>query len=193
MIDRCARLATRLIELALVVLMAGMAAMVFGNVVLRYGFNTGLNFSEEMARYFFVWLTFIGAVITFRENAHIGVETLVRLFGRTGRVVCMILTNAIILLCMAVFFHGTWQQHAINASMTAPVVGLSMIWVFGIGYFTSAGIGLIAIIRLARLLTGTMPEEEIARFAGEYRAMPDLASPETPSAAGRAPESGERR
>ena len=40
----------------LVLLLAGMVVMVFGNVVLRYGFNSGAElFSEEMSRYMFVW------------------------------------------------------------------------------------------------------------------------------------------
>lgn len=158
----------RVIEFALFCLLLGMVVMVFGNVILRYVFNTGLNFSEEMSRYFFVWLTFTGAVLAFAEHGHIGVETMVRLFGRHGRLVCMALSNAIVLLCAIVFFHGTWQQHEINASMTAPVVGLSMIWVFGIGYFTSLGIGLIAAERLLRIVTGRVSEAEISHFAGEY-------------------------
>lgn len=167
--NRVAGWIVRAMEFALFCLLAGMVVMVFGNVVLRYVFNTGLNFSEEMSRYFFVWLTFVGAVLAFAEHGHIGVETMVRLFGRRGRLVCMTLTNAIILLCAAVFFHGTWQQHAINASMTAAVVGISMIWVFGIGYFTSLGIGVIATVRLARILTGRMSDAEIAHFAGEFQ------------------------
>ena len=166
---RVAQWIVRTIEFALFCLLAGMVVMVFGNVMLRYVFNTGLNFSEEMSRYFFVWLTFTGAVLAFAEHGHIGVETLVRLFGRRGRLICMGVTNAIILLCAVVFFHGTWQQHEINASMTAAVVGISMIWVFGIGYFTSVGIGLIAIWRLIRILTGRMTDAEIAHFAGEIQ------------------------
>lgn len=162
------RVLVRIQEVLLVALLAGMVVMVFGNVVLRYGFNSGLNFSEEMSRYFFVWLTFIGAVLTFAENGHIGVETVVRLLGRRGRVVCMAVANAIILLCALVFVHGTWAQHAINASMTAPVVGISMIWVFGIGYLSGGGIALIAALRLGRILTGRVTEAEIAHFAGEY-------------------------
>lgn len=164
-----ARWMVRAIEFMLFCLLAGMVVMVFGNVVLRYVFNMGLNFSEEMSRYFFVWLTFTGAVLAFGEHGHIGVETLVRLFGRRGRLICMGATNAIILLCAIVFFHGTWQQHGINASMTAAVVGISMIWVFGIGYFTSAGIAVIAAWRLARILTGRMSDAEIAHFAGEIQ------------------------
>jgi TRAP-type C4-dicarboxylate transport system permease small subunit len=159
---------TRLLEWLLIALLAGMAAMVLLNVVLRYGFNSGLTFSEEMSRYFFVWLTFVGAVLTFAEHGHIGVETLVRRFGRRGRLACMALSNVIILICAGVMFWGTWLQHDINASMTAAVVGISMIWVFGVGYFTAAGIGLIAAIRLIRVLTGRTTEAEVAHFAGEW-------------------------
>lgn len=72
----------RFLEWLLIFFLAAMAVMVFLNVVLRYGFNSGLNVSDELSRYFFVWLTFIGAVVAFREHAHVGVETLVMLFGR---------------------------------------------------------------------------------------------------------------
>ena len=168
MLQRLEAAVIRLMEWALIALLGGMAAMVFLNVVLRYGFNSGITWSEEMSRYFFVWLTFIGAVLTFAEHGHIGVETLVRRFGRRGRLVCMGLSNAIILLCAGVLLWGTWLQHEINASMTAAVVELSMIWVFGVGYFTGLGLGLIAAVRLWRNLTGRTTDEEIAHFAGEW-------------------------
>lgn len=158
----------RLIELILVLLMAGMVAMVFTNVVLRYGFNLGVPFSEEMARYFFVWLTFVGAVLTFRDHGHIGVEALVRLFARRGRLVFMLITNLIIIGCMGVMLYGTWLQHDINMSVVAPISRISMIWVFGIAYFTSVGIGFIALMRVVRILTGRMGDQEIKNFAGEY-------------------------
>jgi TRAP-type C4-dicarboxylate transport system permease small subunit len=158
----------RLVEVVLVLLLAGMVAMVFANVVLRYGFNSGLNISEEMSRYFFVWLTFIGAILAFRDHQHVGVETFVRLLGPRGRLVCVVATNAIILICAVILFWGTWKQHGINASMTAPVVGLSMIWVFGVTYVTGAAIGLIAAIRLVMALTGRVSAAEMARITGEY-------------------------
>jgi len=158
----------RLIEVALVLLLAGMVGMVFANVVLRYGFNSGLNISEEMSRYFFVWLTFIGAILAFRDHSHVGVETVVRLMGPRGRVVCVAATNAIILTCAVILFWGTWKQHNINASMTAPVVGLSMIWVFGVTYLTGAAIALMAAVRLGMALTGRVSAAEMARITGEY-------------------------
>ncbi len=165
----------RFLELLLILLLAGMALMVFGNVVLRYGFNQGINVSDEMSRYFFVWLTFIGAVVAFREHSHLGVESLVAMLGRKGRIACMILSNLVIILCSAIFFWGTWVQLPINSSMVAPVTGLSMAWVYGIGFFTGAGCVLISLERLVRLLTGRVTEEEIAAFTGENLSIEQMA------------------
>ncbi len=87
----------------MVLLLAVMVVMVFGNVVLRYLFDTGIDVSEELSRFFFVWLTFIGAVVVGRENAHLGVETLVSRLGDTGRKVCMVLSDLFIIGCCIVF------------------------------------------------------------------------------------------
>ncbi|MBU6189894.1 MAG: TRAP transporter small permease, partial [Betaproteobacteria bacterium] len=98
-----------------------MVVMVFGNVVLRYAFDSGIALSEELSRFLFVWLTFVGAVVVARENAHMGVETLVVRFGSSGRRLCMIVSDALVLVCCAVFFWGTWRQAPLNASNIAPI------------------------------------------------------------------------
>lgn len=167
-IRRIERLAVRLTEAVLVLLLAGMVVMVFANVVLRYGFNSGLTISEEMSRYFFVWLTFVGAILAFRDHQHVGVETFVRLLGPRGRIACVAFSNFIVVVCSVVLVWGTWRQHGINASMTAPVVGLSMVWVFGVTYLTGAVIGLIALGRMLMALTGRVSATEMGRITGEY-------------------------
>ena len=163
----------RLLEGLLVALLFSMVVMVFGNVVLRYGFNSGILISEELARFFFVWLTFLGAVVTFHEHGHLGIETLVQRFSRRGRLICMGLSNAIIILCAVVFFWGALMQFDINATMFAPVSGLSLAWVYGIGLFTGAGVFIIALTRLIKVLLGQATEEDIARFVGEHPNAPE--------------------
>ncbi|WP_027351057.1 TRAP transporter small permease [Halotalea alkalilenta] len=158
----------KLLEYLLVILMTAMVVMVFSNVVMRYFFNSGLMMSDELSRFCFVWVTFIGAVVAFHENAHLGIETLVQRFGRTGRLVCMAMTQLLVMFCAAIFFWGTWQQSDINASMRAPVSGLSMIWVYGIGYFTGGMIFIISALRLLNILLGRVTDAEIAAFANEY-------------------------
>ena len=53
-----------------------MVLFVFLNVVLRTFFNSGLTWSEELARYLFVYVTYIGAISAMHSNAHLGVDTL---------------------------------------------------------------------------------------------------------------------
>ena len=55
--------------------LAVMVVLVFGNVVLRYGFNSGIAISEELSRWLLVWLTFLGAIVAVREHSHLGVDT----------------------------------------------------------------------------------------------------------------------
>ena len=57
--------------------LAVMVVLVFGNVVLRYAFNLGITVSEELSRWLFVWMTFLGAIIAMREHGHLGVDMLV--------------------------------------------------------------------------------------------------------------------
>jgi TRAP-type transport system small permease protein len=156
------------LEKLMVALLAGMVVMVFGNVLLRWTVNTGIEFSEEMSRFFFVWLTFIGAVVVARENAHLGVDALVGRLGPKGRLVCMLASDLLILFCCAIFFWGTQRQAGINATNYATVTGISMLWVFGVGYFTSVAIGAMTLARLVRAALGKVSEAELAIFAGHF-------------------------
>ncbi|WP_245973961.1 TRAP transporter small permease [Bosea caraganae] len=172
MLATAERWVLRALEAILVILLAGMVVMVFGNVVLRYLFNSGLDLSEELSRYFFVWLTYIGAVVVMRENGHLGVDTFVGTLGRNGRLVCMVLSDLIILICCVMLLDGTFKQHEINASSVAPVTGLSMSYVYGVLYFAGIGIGLITLARLYRALTGKLASYELDEFVGDYSNSP---------------------
>ena len=68
----------RALKVAIALCLAVMVVLVFGNVVLRYVFNSGIAVSEELSRWLLVWLTFLGAIVALREHAHLGVDTLVR-------------------------------------------------------------------------------------------------------------------
>ncbi len=87
----------KLLELLVVVALVAMVFMVFGNVVLRYGFNSGITISEEMSRYCFIWLTYIGAMVAMREGGHLGVDTLVKKLPLGGKKFCLFASEALML------------------------------------------------------------------------------------------------
>jgi TRAP-type C4-dicarboxylate transport system permease small subunit len=153
----------KLLELLIVVCMVAMVIMVFGNVVLRYGFNSGIDVSDELSRYCFIWLTYIGAMVAMREKGHLGVDTLVKHMGLGGKKACLFLSEALMLGCNVLFFMGTWEMHALQVSNVSPVLGLSMIWVYGIGYVVGAIMGIMNLNVLYRLLTGQLREDELVQ------------------------------
>ncbi|MDT1063086.1 TRAP transporter small permease [Paracoccus sp. CPCC 101403] len=169
------KLFDRVLDGVLILLIGGMALMVFVNVVMRYAMNSGIPVTEELSRFFFVWLTFIGAVVAHRHNLHMGMETFVAMLGRKGRMLMMGLSDLMIIGCSGVLFVGTWKQLPINNSMLAPVSGIPMSWVYGTGIFTATCIILITLERLVRLLTGKITDAEIAAFAGEFHSVEELA------------------
>ncbi len=155
--------AFKLMEIFIVLCMVAMVVMVFGNVVLRYGFNSGIDISDEMSRYCFIWLTYVGAMVAMREKGHLGVDSMVKHLGIGGKKICLFLSEALMLTCNVLFFIGTWKMHQLQVSNVSPVVGISMIWVYGIGYIVGVVMGAMNLHVIYRLLTDQLSEDELVQ------------------------------
>ncbi len=151
------------LEVLVVACMVAMVFMVFGNVVLRYAFNSGITVSDELSRYCFIWLTYIGAMVAMREGGHLGVDTLVKHLPVAGKKACLFISECLMLFCNALFLLGTWKMHDLQVSNVSPVVGISMIWVYGIGYVVSVVMGTINLNVLYRLSTGQLRDDELVQ------------------------------
>lgn len=153
----------KFLELLVVACLLAMVIMVFGNVVLRYGFNSGISISDEMSRYCFIWLTYIGAMIAMRDREHLGVDTLVKHLPRAGKKACLFISESLMLWVNILFFVGTWKMHELQVTNISPVVGLSMIWVYGVGYVVAVVMALFNLSVLYRLLTGKLTDDELVQ------------------------------
>jgi TRAP-type C4-dicarboxylate transport system permease small subunit len=160
-VTRAIDLFFKTLEVLIVACMVAMVVMVFGNVVMRYAFNSGILISEEMSRYCFIWLTYIGAMVAMREKGHLGVDTLVRRLPMGGKKFCLFLSEALMLLCNGLFFLGTWKMHELQVTNVSPVVGISMIWIYGIGYVVAVVMAVINLRMLWKLLSGRIREDEL--------------------------------
>jgi TRAP-type transport system small permease protein len=160
-IDKAANAYCRLLELLLVALMAVMVVMVFGNVVLRYAFNSGITVSEELSRWAFVWMIFLGAVVAIKENGHLGTDMLVGRLGRTGKMVCLGIAETAMLYCVWLVFSGGLAQARISLDVEAPVSGWSMAWLSAAAVVFAVSAALFHLLKLGRLLTGNLPDDEL--------------------------------
>jgi TRAP-type C4-dicarboxylate transport system permease small subunit len=152
---------TRALEVLMVLCLAVMLVMVFGNVVLRLFFNTGIDLSEEIPRFAFVWMTFLGAVVGMRRRAHLGVDIVVQMLPALGRRVCWAISQAVMLVCCLIIVYGTYLQHDIIKGNASPVAQISMLWVFGVSYITGAAIAIICASNLLRLAAGKVGDDEL--------------------------------
>ena len=138
-----------------------MVVLVFGNVVLRYVFNTGITLSEELSRWLFVYLVFLGAIVAMREHAHLGMDALVKRLPPAGKKVCLVASQLLMLWATWLLLKGSWVQTQINLGSTAPASGLSLGIFYAVGIIYGVSVGGILLADLYRVLTGAVPDDEL--------------------------------
>ncbi len=142
-------------------MLALMVVLVFGNVFMRYAFNSGFTLSEELSRWLFVWLTFMGAVVALRSNAHLGTDMLVGKLGPAGKKICMGLSLLLMLYCLWLLFKGAYDQTVINLTSTSAVMEVSMAWFYASGMVFAVLGAPIILNDLWRLLTGQIDDDQL--------------------------------
>lgn len=154
------------VEWILVAMFGIMAVLVFGNVVLRYGFNSGIVFSEEVARFMFMWLTLIGALIVMKDHGHLGMSSVVGALGERGQRVCRFLADSLTLACCLLLINGAYKQIIVGMDDHAPVTGVPMGLIQSALLVSSVGMALVLAYGLWRLLSGRMKADELVPFSG---------------------------
>lgn len=175
---------TRTLELVIVACLAAMALLVFGNVVLRYGFDSGIAVSEELARLLFVWLIFLGAILASRQHAHIGFDALVKRLPAKWKKAAIASTGSLMLIACVIFIVGGWQQTVINLDNSYPVLGVSYAWLHGSAIVFGVGMAISILFNLwdALLQPHTDAELKMTLDLGDRiaREMEHVAKPPPP-------------
>lgn len=135
-------------------LLLGMVTLVFTNVVLRYTANSGITVSEELSRWFMVWMTFLAAIVALREKGHLNVDSLISRLPPAGQKLCHLLMQGLILFLLWLFGSGSWQQMVINLDVPAPMTGLPMATLYLAGVVFSLLSAVIVVFDLYQVLRG---------------------------------------
>lgn len=98
--------AVRVLIVIASVFLAATVALTFAQVVLRFVFSDPRAWVEEVGRYLFVWITFLGAAVAVAHDAHIRVDAFVQRLGPGGQRATDILRRLVDLVCLAFI---TWS------------------------------------------------------------------------------------
>ena len=105
---RFAQLAARAVDALAIATFTGMFACVLGQVVFRYFLGDPLTWSDELARYLFVWCAFLGWVIAARRRSHLAIGSLPqRASPRVRALLALLAAAAAIAFAAVLTFYGT--------------------------------------------------------------------------------------
>lgn len=145
-----------LLKIIIVICLSLMAIFVFGNVILRYVFNSGITWSEEVSRFLFIWLIFLGSILALKDNEHLGVDSLVKKLPIVGKKIVYVISNLILIVTLVLLFDGSWKLTLLNTDLSAPATGMSYAYIYVFGMIMSGAMILIILFNLYRLVFNKM-------------------------------------
>ena len=129
-----------------------MAVAVFINVVLRYGFGSGLPASEELSRLLFVWMVFIGATAAYPAGEHMAFTSFVGALRKQPRVmlgVTLLIRGLVLLACLFLGW-GAWQQVWVGFGSYSVVLGYSNALLPLPAFLCATAIALMALVEIIK-------------------------------------------
>ena len=126
-VDKC----LSMIENAVIILgLSAMFLILLAQVIMRYVFSRPLTWSEEAARFIFVYVSFIGISYAYRHKGHIRMEVVVNLFPQAVRRGLEVLINlgTIALFCYMIPFSFRFIGIQAGVKATATHIPMSIVY-----------------------------------------------------------------
>ena len=94
------------IRVALCVLLVCMVVIVFANVISRYYLEASLAWSEEVTRFMLIWMVFLGAVLAYVNDEHLGLDIIVKNLPLRLRSAIAVLVDVLIMFAVWLLIQG---------------------------------------------------------------------------------------
>jgi TRAP-type transport system small permease protein len=143
----------------LAVAFAILTAVVFFQVIARYLFDAPPFWTEELARFLLIWLTFIGAVLAHAHREHIAVDTFVQLLPLRVRPAADLIASLTVLVTLAVIAKGGFDI-AMMGTQTAPALGVSMRYIYMSLPIGACLMMLITVAQMVRPIATALPGKD---------------------------------
>ena len=139
-------------HVAMALALGVMSLAVFVNVVLRYGFGSGVAASEELSRLLFVWMVFMGAAVAYPAGEHMAFTSLAGALQRRPKIFSALTTviRLLVIAACAMLAWGAWQQVVVGFGSQSVVLGYSTALLPLPAFLCAVAMGVMALIELVR-------------------------------------------
>ena len=131
-----------------VILLTGIVVLIFSGVLSRFVFHYSIAFSEELARFFFVWGSLLGAASALKTGEHGGIPLVVNRLGERGRriVEIFVALGVISFMGYLVFMSGVSTFKSFGSGQISTTTEIP-VWTINFGMMLAFLIGLIRSIQ----------------------------------------------
>lgn len=126
-------------------LIFAMMVVTFGQVIARYVLANSLSWSEELGRYIFVWITFIGMAAAFQSRAHIALDFLVSLLPVKPSHALTILNTLLVAVVGVALVIGGISLMKFGLNQRSAALGIPMYYVYVVIPFSGAMLAYFAL------------------------------------------------
>ena len=132
LVEAAANGISKVLEKLMIVLVVAMMLSLFWQVFTRFIIKVPATWTEEIARYTFIYMVMIGAALGVRHSAHFGVTMLSdKLHGKARDYYQRFVINGIILVCAAaLLFYGIEFTRMYGMNRVSPTFLIPMAWVY---------------------------------------------------------------
>jgi TRAP-type C4-dicarboxylate transport system permease small subunit len=117
-------------ETVVTLLTAVMVATILLQVFYRFVLGDPLSWSEELARYVFVWITFLGAAVAYRHGTHIVVDTIIVLLPRRVQAILGWVVDTLMVAALLTLLVEGIGIVKVNSNVEATMLEIPMSWVY---------------------------------------------------------------
>jgi TRAP-type C4-dicarboxylate transport system permease small subunit len=141
-------------KIAATLLLVAVTGLVVLQVVARYVFDRPLFWTDELARYCYVWLSFVAAVAVTAGRSDVVIDVVDRIVGPRTLVGIKAVAHLVVVATCAWMVYGSFDWLLQTAKLKSPALGMPMIWLYAVVSLTFALMALHAAANLAFLLSG---------------------------------------
>ncbi len=116
----------RVVEYVVSIFLAIMVVVIFLQVIFRFVISSPLPWSEELARYILVWISFLGASIGVKRQSHLGIEVVTKLLSARFRKISILIANLSSIGLFIIMVRWGYHLSNVVSSQFSPAMKISM-------------------------------------------------------------------
>lgn len=130
MLDKAVKVLEKSLKYLTIILMTAMVALVFTNVIFRYFLNAAIAWSEEISRFILIWVVFLGAVLAYTKDEHLGLDILVNSLPKKVSKFIAVLADLLVLYAIVLIFKGGYSIMMESWDWTSPAAAVPYAYVY---------------------------------------------------------------